>query len=136
MAADNVRSKVCRPNRPILFPTGQAAEPKSPTHCRGWQPTSDFRKAPDQRRCLRIITRRSDSRIPIYSRPAHPNADDHYGQLSCQGHAVWPSWGIVLPRTWINPIDSTTYDDLTAFGDLTTPQLSAPLMMRPYRVLL
>ena len=110
------------------FPTGQATEPKSPTHCRGWQPTSDFRKAPDQ---------------PTVSSGHHPAAEyrhivgqstqtpyDRYEQLSYQGHVVWPPWGIVLSRTWINP------SDLTIQGDLTTPQLSAPLMTEPYRILL
>ena len=27
---------------------------------------------------------------------------NRYGLLSCQGHAVRPPWGIVLPRTWVD----------------------------------
>ena len=62
MTVDDIWSKVCRPNRPILFPTGRMAEPISPTHCRGWQPTSDFHKAPDQATVF-------SSRHPMFRQP-------------------------------------------------------------------
>ena len=67
---------------------------------------------------------------------------DRYRQLSYQGHAALPPWGIILPRIWIDPSDLTAHDDMTAHGnltargDLTTPQLSTPSMMGPYRILL
>ena len=61
---------------------------------------------------------------------------NRYGLLSCQGYAVRLSWGIVLPRTWVNYDDLITHTDLTAPSDLTTLQLSAPLMTGPYRILL
>ena len=59
---------------------------------------------------------------------------NRYGLFSCQGHAVRPPWDVVLLRTWVN--DLITHVDLTAPGDLTTPQLSAPLMAGPYYILL
>ena len=59
---------------------------------------------------------------------------NRYGLFSCQGHAVRPPWGVVLPRTWVS--DLITHADLTVSGNLTTLQLSAPLMTEPYRILL
>ena len=120
MAVDNIWSKVCRPNRSILFPTNRAAESISPTHCRRWQSMSD---RPSGRTHITdsLLGVAADIRLPQGIRPADgvsgslpdiPTAGyrhivgqptqtlyDRYEQLSCQRHTVWPPWGIVLPRT-------------------------------------
>ena len=134
MTADDIRPKVCRPNRPILFPTDRTAKSISPTHCRRWQPTSDFHKVPDQP--MMFLSHHSTTKYRhIVGQPVQ-TPYNRYRLLSCQGHAVRPPWGIVPSRTRVNSDDLTTHNDLITSDDLTTPQLSAPLMAGPYRILL
>ena len=100
IATDNIRLKVCRPNRPILFPTGRAVESESLSGV-----AADIR--------LQQGTRPADG--VSGSSPDVPAAEyrcivgqpiqtpyDRYGLLSYQGHAVQPPWGIILSRTWVN----------------------------------
>ena len=134
ITADDIRPKICRPNRPILFPTGRTHIIDSLSGV-----AADVRLSQGTRSTDGIFESSPD--VPaaeyrhIVSQPAQMPYN-RYGLLSCQGHAVRPPWGIVLPRIWINSDDLTTHVDLTVPDDLTTLQLSAPLMAGPYRILL